>query len=204
MPSRCVAGFCSNTHENGISLFKFPKDPELRSKWIQQVRRTRDKWFPSPTSVLCSEHFEIDCFDTVPSIKRSLGCQVQHKRVLLPTAVPTVFRRNARKPNATAAVITSPGVSFDVSFDGAGFERQSQHDTSSTLKKVRTCVQKRQKIQVLSDAFAQHEQRVEAETTIEASLLNCDASCQADIPKRIKTRTVSVAVKPKSRVKGKI
>ncbi|XP_078495356.1 THAP domain-containing protein 10-like [Ciona intestinalis] len=158
MPSRYVAGFCCNTHKNGISLFKFPKDPELRSKWIQQVRHTRDKWFPPPTSVLCSEHFETDCFDSVSSIKRSLGCPVQHKRVLLLTAVPIVFRRNARKPNATGAVITSPGGTLDVSFDGAGFEWQSQHHTSSSPKKV------------LSDAFVQHEQRVEAETTMEASL----------------------------------
>ncbi|KAM9309113.1 histone-lysine N-methyltransferase SETDB1-B isoform 2-T2 [Pholidichthys leucotaenia] len=94
MPSRCVAGFCSNTHKDGVSLFKFPKDPELHSKWVKQVRRTRDKWEPSPTSVLCSDHFELDCFDFVPTLKESLGCSVQHKRVLLPTAVPSVFPRS--------------------------------------------------------------------------------------------------------------
>uniref|UniRef100_A0A3B5LP33 THAP-type domain-containing protein n=1 Tax=Xiphophorus couchianus TaxID=32473 RepID=A0A3B5LP33_9TELE len=91
MPSRCIAAFCSNTREDGVSLFRFPKEPELLSKWVREVRRTRELWKPSPTSVLCSEHFELHCFDFVPVLKESLGYSVQHKRVLLPTAVPTVF-----------------------------------------------------------------------------------------------------------------
>ena len=96
MPARCVAAFCSNTHKDGVSLFKFPKDPELHLKWVKQVRRTRDDWTPSPSSLLCSEHFELDCFDSVPAIKESLGFPVQHKCVLLPGAVPTVFHRVVR------------------------------------------------------------------------------------------------------------
>uniref|UniRef100_A0A3P9NPE5 THAP-type domain-containing protein n=1 Tax=Poecilia reticulata TaxID=8081 RepID=A0A3P9NPE5_POERE len=63
MPSRCIAAFCSNTREDGVSLFRFPKEPELLSKWVKQVRRTRENWKPTQTSVLCSEHFEfsLDC-----------------------------------------------------------------------------------------------------------------------------------------------
>ncbi|XP_057715805.1 uncharacterized protein LOC130931222 [Corythoichthys intestinalis] len=93
MPKRCVAGFCSNIPGSGISLFRFPKDPVRREEWVKQVRRTRDKWSPSDTSVLCSDHFTKDCFDPVPLRKVEMGLSVQHTRTLLETAVPTIFPR---------------------------------------------------------------------------------------------------------------
>ena len=137
MPARCVAAFCSNTHKDSVSLFKFPKDPELHLKWVKQVRRTRDDWTPSPSSLLCSEHFELDCFDSVLAIKESLGFPVQHKCVLLPGAVPTVFHRVVRPSQASASGLRNA--------DSA--ERQLQHKCSTSTT-VRPCVQKRQKIQV--------------------------------------------------------
>nr|XP_057941933.1 peroxynitrite isomerase THAP4-like isoform X2 [Doryrhamphus excisus] len=91
MPERCVAGFCSNTRADGVSLFTFPKDPIRRSKWTRQVQRTRAKWMPSNSSVLCSAHFEDTCFDASPQLKESLGLGVYWRRVLLPSAVPTIF-----------------------------------------------------------------------------------------------------------------
>ena len=39
MVKSCVAANCSNTYGHGISLFKFPKDPELRQKWIREPER---------------------------------------------------------------------------------------------------------------------------------------------------------------------
>ena len=148
MPSRCVAGFCSNTHKDGVSLFKFPKDSELLTKWVKQVRRTRDKWAPSSSSLLCSEHFELDCFDSVPVIKESLGYSVQHKRVLLPGAVPTVFRRAVGPSGRSTARVKGLA---ETDRDTEQASRQNAiipSPTSCTSFPVRSCVQKRQKIQV--------------------------------------------------------
>uniref|UniRef100_UPI00358DE6DC uncharacterized protein n=1 Tax=Myxine glutinosa TaxID=7769 RepID=UPI00358DE6DC len=56
---------------------------------------------PTSSSVLCSEHFERHCFNEIPQLKASLGFAVQHKRVLIPSAVPSIFVRSAEKPDKT-------------------------------------------------------------------------------------------------------
>uniref|UniRef100_UPI0035900BE7 THAP domain-containing protein 10-like n=1 Tax=Myxine glutinosa TaxID=7769 RepID=UPI0035900BE7 len=99
MPSRCVAAGCSNCPSETVSVFKFPKDVKLRDIWTKQVQRTRAKWMPTSSSVLCSEHFERHCFNEIPQLKASLGFVVQHKRVLIPSAVPSIFVRSAEKPD---------------------------------------------------------------------------------------------------------
>ena len=33
MVVKCVAAGCSRTHSDGVSLFKFPKDPARRQEW---------------------------------------------------------------------------------------------------------------------------------------------------------------------------
>ncbi|XP_061662263.1 zinc finger protein 771-like isoform X3 [Syngnathoides biaculeatus] len=91
MPACCIAGFCSNTREDGFTLHMFPKDPIRRQKWIAQVQRTRALWVPNDRSVLCSAHFEESCFDSRPALKASFGFEVRCPRILLNTAVPTIF-----------------------------------------------------------------------------------------------------------------
>ena len=89
MVNSCVAFGCSNNYKTGVSVFKFPKDAELRKKWIQQVKRTRAKWNgPSPHSVLCGEHFTEDSFEPLPN---KLG--IKKRAVLKKDAVPTIFKR---------------------------------------------------------------------------------------------------------------
>ena len=44
MSKCCVAAGCSNTYKSGISLFLFPKDPQLCKNWTDQVKRTRYVW----------------------------------------------------------------------------------------------------------------------------------------------------------------
>ena len=70
MPTRCVAAACSNTHRDGVSLFRFPRDPCVREKWTKQVQRTRAQWKPTKNSVLCNQHFEEDCFEPGTDIAR--------------------------------------------------------------------------------------------------------------------------------------
>ena len=67
----CVAGgpnkvSCTNSGDTqGISMHCFPKDPAVRKKWVQFVRRHRTDFDPSKYSskiFLCSAHFAESCF----------------------------------------------------------------------------------------------------------------------------------------------
>ncbi|KAM7371122.1 hypothetical protein PAMP_010614 [Pampus punctatissimus] len=84
MPYHCVAYGCGKTAEDGVTLFKFPKDPEEFHKWEKQVQRTRSQWLATPNSHLCSEHFGKEYFEAKPP----MGALK-----LKPGAAPTVFVR---------------------------------------------------------------------------------------------------------------
>ncbi|XP_041818353.1 lethal(3)malignant brain tumor-like protein 2 [Chelmon rostratus] len=84
MPYHCVAYGCGKTSEDGVTLFKFPKDPEEFCKWEKQVQRTRRQWVATPNSHLCSDHFGREYFEPRPST-----CVLK----LRPGAAPTVFVR---------------------------------------------------------------------------------------------------------------
>ena len=124
MLKRCVAANCSNTIADGVSLFRFPRDAARRRQWVLQVKRTRARWgFPAvynASCVLSSDHFEADCFDPSSSVKLSVGYDLQHKRVLLDTAVPTIFARTvtlkeaAQHKSTAAAGASSSSTAFTV------------------------------------------------------------------------------------------
>ncbi|KAM8837836.1 lethal(3)malignant brain tumor-like protein 2 isoform 1-T3 [Spinachia spinachia] len=84
MPYHCVAFGCGKTAEDGLKLFKFPKDPKEFGKWEKQVQRTRNQWVATPNSHLCSEHFGKEYFEPK---------QLPAALMLKPGAVPTVFIR---------------------------------------------------------------------------------------------------------------
>ena len=64
----CVAGgpgniSCNNTSlTEGISMHTFPSNDIVKRKWTKFVRKHRPEFKPSQTSVLCSVHFDKDCF----------------------------------------------------------------------------------------------------------------------------------------------
>ena len=69
MPRRCVAAGCSTSTGEGYSLHEFPRDDSTRAKWTQAVKRFRGNWDgPSVSSVLCSKHFEPECFVVEASV----------------------------------------------------------------------------------------------------------------------------------------
>ena len=61
MSPRFVAAVCSNTHCDSVSLFRLPRDSNIRNKWMKRMQCTRAKWKPMGNFVLCSEHFEENC-----------------------------------------------------------------------------------------------------------------------------------------------
>ena len=68
MPNRCVSAGCRNMPSDSVSLFRFPKDPNLCGVWTRQVERTR--WIGS-----LARH--VDCF---PALKQftALGPYAWH------------------------------------------------------------------------------------------------------------------------------
>ena len=114
MPERCVVYGCNNTASTtkGISLYRIPyfddTRPEAKSrrkKWASFIQRKRDKWQPSASSVVCSQHFTEDCFEygsdtvekyKVPKLTRDeIGITAVPS--LLPKATSLASERTLRK-----------------------------------------------------------------------------------------------------------
>ncbi|XP_068086513.1 THAP domain-containing protein 2-like [Anabrus simplex] len=57
----CVRG-CNNRSDRhrktGIGFHRFPKDPDLRARWMKAVKRKN--WVPGVHSVICTKHFSPD------------------------------------------------------------------------------------------------------------------------------------------------
>ena len=146
MVRRCVAAGCSNTHSHNVSMHKFPKDPELRLKWEKQVQRTRDKWSATENSVLCSNHFETDCYEVDSMLAEQMG--MKKRKRLKPDAVPTIFVRHVPPKQAAA---TEPGPSSSGALVTTGRKRApASSSTGSTggPPKKRGAFEKRERLRV--------------------------------------------------------
>ena len=139
MGKRCVAAGCSNTNADGVSLFRFPRNPSLRAIWNKQVQRTRAYWKDATEySVLCSEHFTSDCFEEDSFIAAQFG--IAKRKRLKPDAVPTVFHR----PIAATRTATSYGQEAS----SVGHKRPALADESIPLEKKKTAFEKRERSRV--------------------------------------------------------
>ncbi|KAF4525681.1 hypothetical protein B566_EDAN010672 [Ephemera danica] len=85
MVSKCAAYKCpmigtKQVTQSGIQFHKFPRDPELRAKWVRALRYV--DFTPSRHSSVCSRHFESDCFEP-PGYRK--------KQKLKRGSIPTIF-----------------------------------------------------------------------------------------------------------------
>ena len=91
MPYKCVAGGCSRTNGDNVSLHHFPKGDSLRKQWSAAVGRYRQDWEgPTDMSMLCSMHFEATCYDDETFLRESMGLPSKRRR-LKEGAKPTLF-----------------------------------------------------------------------------------------------------------------
>ena len=70
MVTSCVVG-CANSREKGcaLSFHQFPmKNSELLQKWIKAV--SRQNWYPSEDTFVCSVHFTDDCYNVTAQRSR--------------------------------------------------------------------------------------------------------------------------------------
>ncbi|XP_077367060.1 uncharacterized protein LOC144010562 isoform X2 [Festucalex cinctus] len=90
----CVAVGCTNGQGSGKSFFSFPKEKQLRDRWIRKVSRQGRKrgelWSPTKHSKLCGDHFEPACFSK--DLAENIGYTGVVRPRLKTDAVPTIFR----------------------------------------------------------------------------------------------------------------
>nr|XP_047139067.1 THAP domain-containing protein 2-like [Hydra vulgaris] len=86
----CSAYNCTQRYTKGVSFHGFPKDLELRRKWIQVMRR--DGFTPSKQSKLCGKHFTIDCYE---------GSPWSSQKKLKSDAIPSIFDFPTRLKKST-------------------------------------------------------------------------------------------------------
>ncbi|XP_034043827.1 zinc finger protein 37 homolog [Thalassophryne amazonica] len=110
MPRRCVVFGCSNQKDDrqNVSIHGFPRNPQLHRKWEKSVQRTRAQWAATKWSYICSAHFSEDSFEEGPMLMSEMGINVMRKRVLKPTAVPTIFPQPGQSVRPEEAA-DSPG-----------------------------------------------------------------------------------------------
>ncbi|CAB3247114.1 unnamed protein product [Arctia plantaginis] len=68
MSCKNSSGTCNSTNK-GITFHRFPKDPDIKEKWMNITGR--QDWFPTENSRICSVHFTEDDFD-VTAKRRNL------------------------------------------------------------------------------------------------------------------------------------
>ena len=96
MPHRCIAGGCSNTRKDGVSLHQWPDDPKFSRLWTNAVKNTRSDFInPTKSTRLCSAHFTEDCFEAQTAIAKSMGLKM--KSFIKADAVPTIFKSGPPK-----------------------------------------------------------------------------------------------------------
>ncbi|GLG98444.1 Uncharacterized protein GBIM_05090, partial [Gryllus bimaculatus] len=102
MPTCCVR-YCTNRSGNiGSGQFKyfyFPKDPELRKKWMMACGKN-EATYNANHGRICHQHFEDECFEQ-ESIETSdgVGKVNRYRLKLIPGSIPTklLVLKKARK-----------------------------------------------------------------------------------------------------------
>ena len=74
----------------------YPKNSQLRKKWIDQVRKTRENREPAEHSRLSSMHSEVECFEPCSKLSVTFGMK-KIRPALKADAMPTLFERSVPK-----------------------------------------------------------------------------------------------------------
>lgn len=88
----CKANYNSTlkSQQSYMSVFTFPKDENLRQKWIKSI--PRKNWTPSKYSAVCMKHFRDSDIISYESWLSPDGAPILKRNPLLvETAVPAVF-----------------------------------------------------------------------------------------------------------------
>jgi len=101
MTRKCVVAGCRTKEGMGYSLHGFPNDPTVRAKWAKAVHQNRKDWKgPTTASLVCSKHFELDCFDTDWGRHLQKVGMKAKKASLKLGAIPTIFPKPTQTTNS--------------------------------------------------------------------------------------------------------
>ncbi|KAE8294904.1 hypothetical protein D5F01_LYC05826 [Larimichthys crocea] len=107
MPSsrKCVFPGCRNLQSSSVTLFKFPRDEQLKRRWVDFVVGHGDRELKITTNTrLCSDHFTPESFTNFQ--RRLLGF-TDNPLLLVTGAAPTVSLPGL---HPAAPTITLPGL----------------------------------------------------------------------------------------------
>nr|XP_055060014.1 THAP domain-containing protein 10-like [Misgurnus anguillicaudatus] len=96
MPSsrKCILPGCDKT--SSVSLFKFPKNHDIKKRWIKFVKSHLDRELTITTNTrLCSDHFTLDSFTNFR--RRQMGF-TDNPLLLVKGAEPTIYRPELHPP----------------------------------------------------------------------------------------------------------
>ena len=121
----CNTGYRSSQAVEKVAVFRFPKNNNLRQKWIKAI--PRKNWLPGDSHRVCAKHFNSDDFkitssNTRMSRRNSSDSQILRRQRLKPNAVPRIF------PNLPAYLSSTPTTSraTSCSFSSARLEWKMQ------------------------------------------------------------------------------
>ncbi|XP_076281087.1 THAP domain-containing protein 1 A-like [Lasioglossum baleicum] len=104
MPRRCCVPNCKGNYDttlkgnNYISVFKFPKDEQLRKKWMAAI--PHKNWTLTKYSAVCSLHFaetDIQRYQNIPSPNGVLENVLFRCPRLMENAIPSIFSNSPSK-----------------------------------------------------------------------------------------------------------
>ncbi|XP_045907669.1 THAP domain-containing protein 1 isoform X4 [Micropterus dolomieu] len=137
----CSAPNCSNSTSIGKQLFRFPKDPDRKKKWVVNCRRDFE---PTPHSRLCQDHFEQSQFEEIA--RSPTG-----GKKLKPNAIPTLFSGDPTYPAVTSPYILlsmkPEPVEKELNFGDHGYARRTplagleEEDADRTSEDRQPCTQ---------------------------------------------------------------
>uniref|UniRef100_A0A673FNC7 THAP domain-containing protein 1 n=1 Tax=Sinocyclocheilus rhinocerous TaxID=307959 RepID=A0A673FNC7_9TELE len=112
---KCVLPGCDHLQNSSVSLFKFPKNDDIKKRWIKFVKRHLDGELRITTNTrLCSEHFTPDSF--INFHRRQLGF-TDNPLLLVNGAEPTISRPGLHPsvPPTSGAIVGSTHPPISVS-----------------------------------------------------------------------------------------
>jgi hypothetical protein len=133
MAKRCS---CSNMYSDNVSLFKFPKDPELRQKWVKSVQRTRPNGVAQVGTVFCAVNtLTADALNLTRSWLHRWVCRsVEGSKMMLSLLCLRDLDLKCRTSGPSSRKRASSSSSLA--------------DAGTTSKKIRTAYEKRQRCRV--------------------------------------------------------
>ncbi|XP_016327466.1 uncharacterized protein LOC107677180 isoform X2 [Sinocyclocheilus anshuiensis] len=155
---KCVLPGCDHLQNSSVSLFKFPKNDDIKKRWIKFVKRHLDGELRITTNTrLCSEHFTPDSF--INFHRRELGF-TDNPLLLVNGAEPTISRPGLHPPvpPTSGAIVgsTCPPISETVrglslisqDFNSEVSEEEMDHCYASTAETIQALSKKRKRTDV--------------------------------------------------------